>query len=150
MTAIEVGANKETDHVGNVAFEPVIADILAANGTGVDGVSGATFSSNAIRNAVNDAEQAGCTNMDAFKAAGAAHEPKAAIEETYDVVVIGAGGAGIAAAAQAAQDGNTVLVIEKNAEVGGNTLVSGGQYQSVMPLPRVGSGRSGRDHRRGL
>ena len=134
VTAIEVGANKETDHVGNVAFEPVIADILAANGTGVDGVSGATFSSNAIRNAVNDAaEQAGCTNMDAFKAAGAAHEPHAAIEETYDVVVIGAGGAGIAAAAQAAQDGNTVLVIEKNAEVGGNTLVSGGQYQSVMP-----------------
>ena len=134
VTAIEVGANKETDHVGNVAFEPVIADILAANGTGVDGVSGATFSSNAIRNAVNDAaEQAGCTNMDAFKAAGAAHKPQAAIEETYDVVVIGAGGAGIAAAAQAAQDGNTVLVIEKNAEVGGNTLVSGGQYQSVMP-----------------
>ena len=61
------------------------------------------------------------------------HEAQAAIEETYDVVVIGAGGAGIAAAAQAAQDGNTVLVIEKNAEVGGNTLVSGGQYQSVMP-----------------
>ena len=49
------------------------------------------------------------------------------------MVVVGAGGAGIAAAAQAAQDGNTVLVIEKNAEVGGNTLVSGGQYQSVMP-----------------
>mgnify|MGYP000617697934 FL=1 len=134
VTAIEVGANKETDHVGNVAFEPVIADILAANGTGVDGVSGATFSSNAIRNAVNDAaEQAGCTNMDAFKAATVKHEAQAAIEETYDVVVIGAGGAGIAAAAQAAQDGNTVLVIEKNAEVGGNTLVSGGQYQSVMP-----------------
>ena len=50
----------------------MIADILAANGTGVDGVSGATFSSHAIRNAVNDAaEQAGCTNMDAFKAATA-------------------------------------------------------------------------------
>ena len=43
------------------------------------------------------------------------------------------GGAGMAAAAQAAQDGSTVLVIEKNAEVGGNTLVSGGQFQSVMP-----------------
>lgn len=40
---------------------------------------------------------------------------------------------GIAAAAQAAQNGDTVLVIETNAEVGGNTLVSGGQYQSVMP-----------------
>ena len=37
------------------------------------------------------------------------------------------------AAAQAVQNGNSVLVIEENAEIGGNTLVSGGQYQSVMP-----------------
>ena len=134
VTAIEVGANSETANVGDVAFEPVITDILAANGTGVDVVSGATFSSNAVRNAVNDAaQQAGCTNMDAFKANTVVHEPEDPIEETYDVVVIGGGGAGIAAAAQAAQDGNTVLVIEKNAQVGGNTLVSGGQYQSVMP-----------------
>ena len=134
VTAVEVGANKETQYVGDVAFEPMIADILAANGSGVDGVSGATFTSNAIRAAMNDAaEQAGCTNMDAFKANKVEHVAQDAIEETYDVVVVGAGGAGIAAAAQAAQDGNTVLVIEKNAQVGGNTLVSGGQYQSVMP-----------------
>ena len=36
------------------------------------------------------------------------------------------------AGAQAAQDGNTVLIIEKNAEIGGNTLVSGGAYQSAF------------------
>lgn len=42
-------------------------------------------------------------------------------------------GAGMIAAAQAAQDGNTVVVLEKNAEMGGNTLVSGGAFQSVMP-----------------
>ena len=120
--------------MGDVAFEPMIADILAANGTGVDAVSGATFTSAAIRSAVNDAaQQAGCTNLDAFKANKVVHEAQDPIEETYDVVIVGAGGAGIAAAAQAAQDGNTVLVIEKNAQVGGNTLVSGGQYQSVMP-----------------
>ena len=134
VTAIEVGANKETQYVGDVAFEPMIADILAANGTGVDAVSGATFTSAAIRSAVNDAaQQAGCTNLDAFKANKVVHEAQDPIEETYDVVIVGAGGAGIAAAAQAAQDGDTVLVIEKNAQVGGNTLVSGGQYQSVMP-----------------
>ena len=134
VTAIEVGTNKETQYVGDVAFEPMIADILAANGTGVDAVSGATFTSAAIRSAVNDAaQQAGCTNLDAFKANKVVHEAQDPIEETYDVVIVGAGGAGIAAAAQAAQDGNTVLVIEKNAQVGGNTLVSGGQYQSVMP-----------------
>ena len=134
VTAVELVSSKETQYVGDVAFEPMFADIVEANGSGVDTVSGATFTSAAIRNAVNDAaEQAGCTNMDTFKSNKAVHEAQAPIEETYDVVIVGAGGAGIAAAAQAAQDGNTVLVIEKNAQVGGNTLVSGGQYQSVMP-----------------
>ena len=134
VTAVELVSSKETQYVGDVAFEPMFADIVEANGSGVDAVSGATFTSAAIRNAVNDAaEQAGCTNMDAFKSNKVVHEAQAPIEETYDVVIVGAGGAGIAAAAQAAQDGNTVLVIEKNAQVGGNTLVSGGQYQSVMP-----------------
>lgn len=134
ITGIQVVNSTETEHVGDVAFEPMIADMIAANGSGVDAVSGATFSSNALRTAVNDAaEQAGCTNMVAFKANKVEHVAGEAIEETYDIVIVGAGGAGISAAAQAAQDGNTVLVIEKNAEVGGNTLVSGGQYQSVMP-----------------
>ena len=134
VTDIALVSSKETEHVGDVAFEPMFADIIAANGTGVDGVSGATFTSNAVRGAVNAAaELAGCTNLAAFKAAKAEVKAGDPIEETYDVVIVGAGGAGMAAAAQAAQDGNTVLVIEKNAEVGGNTLVSGGQYQSVMP-----------------
>ena len=134
VTAVELVSSKETQYVGDVAFEPMFADVVEANGTGVDTVSGATFTSAAIRNAVNDAaEQAGCTTMDAFKSNTVVREAQAPIEETYDVVIVGAGGAGIAAAAQAAQDGNTVLVIEKNAQVGGNTLVSGGQYQSVMP-----------------
>ncbi len=124
----------ETEQVGTVAFDIMIPDMIAANGSGVDSVSGATFSSRALKLAVTDAaEQAGCTNLDAFKAAKVEHPAGDPVDVTYDVVVVGAGGAGIAAAAQAVQDGNTVLVIEKNAEVGGNTLVSGGQYQSVMP-----------------
>jgi fumarate reductase flavoprotein subunit len=55
------------------------------------------------------------------------------VEGTWDVVIIGAGGAGLSAAAEAAEQGNTVLVIEKNAEMGGNTLLSGGIYQSAVP-----------------
>ena len=131
---IEVTSSVETEHVGTVACDIMIPEMLEANGCGVDGVSGATFTTRALRTAVEaTAEQAGCTNMDAFKAAKIEHVAGDPVELEYDVVVVGAGGAGMAAAAQAAQDGNTVLVIEKNAEVGGNTLVSGGQYQSVMP-----------------
>jgi fumarate reductase flavoprotein subunit len=134
LTAVEIVSSAETAHVGDVAFDIMIPEMLEANGAGVDGVSGATFSTRALRNAVIDtAEQAQCSDPEAFKKAKVDHPAGAPVELEYDVVVVGAGGAGIAAAAQAAQDGNTVLVIEKNAEVGGNTLVSGGQYQSVMP-----------------
>ncbi len=134
LEAIEIVSSVETDHVGTLAYDIMIPEMIEANGSGVDGVSGATFTTRALRTAVNDtAEQAACTNLDAFKAAKVEHAAGDPVELEYDVVVVGAGGAGMAAAAQAAQDGNTVLVIEKNAEVGGNTLVSGGQYQSVMP-----------------
>ncbi|MDO4865227.1 MAG: FAD-dependent oxidoreductase [Clostridia bacterium] len=134
IEAIEIVESAETGHVGTVAYDIMIPEMLEVNGAGVDGVSGATFTTRALRNALLDtAEQAACTNLDAFKAAKVEHAAGDPVELEYDVVVVGAGGAGMAAAAQAAQDGNTVLVIEKNAEVGGNTLVSGGQYQSVMP-----------------
>ncbi len=134
VTDVKVAASAETQYVGDVVYDIMLPQIVEANGTGIDSVSGATFSSAAVKAAVNDAaQQAACTNLDAFKANSVEVKAQAPIEETYDVVVVGAGGAGMAAAAQAAQDGNTVLVLEQNAQIGGNTLVSGGQYQSVMP-----------------
>ncbi|MBQ9404481.1 MAG: FAD-dependent oxidoreductase, partial [Synergistaceae bacterium] len=134
VTAIEIVSQKETAHVGDIAFDVMIKDMIQANGSGVDAVSGATFSSRALRNAVNEAAaKANCTNLEAFMSAKVEHKPQAPVKVNYDVIIVGAGGAGVAAAAQAAQNGNKVLIIEKNSEVGGNTLVSGGQYQSVMP-----------------
>jgi len=53
--------------------------------------------------------------------------------ETADVVVIGAGGAGIAAAMSAYQNGAKVIIIEKLAQIGGNTALSGGAFNSVNP-----------------
>ncbi len=134
VTDVVVNTSGETAYVGSPAFDILIPDILAANGSGVDAVSGATFTSRAIKEAVNDAaKQANVSDLAAFKKNTIRHEAQAPIDVTYDVVVVGAGGAGMGAAAQAAQNGDTVLVIEKNAEIGGNTLVSGGAYQSVMP-----------------
>ena len=112
LTGIEITSSMETAHVGTDAFEIMIPDMLQANGTGVDGVSGATFSGRALREIVNAAaEQAGCTNLDAFKSNKVEHPASETIEKTVDVVVVGAGGAGIAAAAQATQNGNSVLVL---------------------------------------
>ncbi len=133
LTGLEVTSSGETDHVGTVAFDIMIPQMLEAGGSGVDNVSGATFSSRALKEAVNAAAAEAGVNASEFSKAVAAPAAGEPVEGTWDVVVVGAGGAGIAAAAQAAQNGETVLVIEQNAEVGGNTLVSGGQYQSVMP-----------------
>lgn len=133
ITDIQVTEQSETAHVGDSAYPVLIADILAANGTGVDSVSGATFTSFALKNAVNAAaEAAGASDLAAFKANTVTHEAQEEISGTWDIVIVGAGGAGMMAAAQAAQNGDTVLVIEKNAEMGGNTLVSGGAYQSTF------------------
>ncbi|MCR4882370.1 MAG: FAD-dependent oxidoreductase, partial [Clostridiales bacterium] len=134
LEKVEIVSSMETGHVGTDAFSIMIPEMIEANGSGVDGVSGATFSGRALREIVNGAaEQAGCTNLDAFKSNKIEHTAGEPIEKTADVIVVGGGGAGMAAAAQATQNGMSVLVIEKNAEVGGNTLVSGGQFQSVMP-----------------
>ena len=50
------------------------------------------------------------------------------IEEEYDVVVIGAGGAGFSAAIEAKNAGANVIILEKMPAVGGNTLISGAEY----------------------
>ncbi len=134
ITDIQVNESAETNHVGTPAYDIMFADAIEANGSGIDSVSGATFTSRAVKDALNDAaEQAKATDMTTFKKNTVVHEAGEDIEVTFDVVVVGAGGAGMAAAAEAALGGKTVLIIESNAEIGGNTLVSGGAYQSVMP-----------------
>ena len=68
IESIEVVSSGETPEIGGAAMEKLIPLIIEANSTGVDGVSGATFSSNALRNAVSAAaEHAGCSNLEAFK-----------------------------------------------------------------------------------
>ena len=156
ITDIRVGQQRETAHVGDVALQTLPAKIIAANGLNVDAVSGATMSSFGLKEAVlNAADQAGVTNRKAFIDNGVKAQAGAPIEDTWDIVIIGGGGAGLCAAAQAAQDGSTVLIIEKNAELGGNTLVSGGVYQSVdhslvwdinKPTATTAKGFDGKNH----
>jgi fumarate reductase flavoprotein subunit len=134
ITDIQVKSSKETGHVGDPVFPIMFKDAIEANGSGIDAVSGATFTSIAVKNALNDAaKKANASKIEDFKKNTVKHAAQKPIDETYDVIVVGAGGAGISAAAQSVQNGYSVLIIEKNVEVGGNTVVSGGQFQSVMP-----------------
>ncbi|MBO4508334.1 MAG: FMN-binding protein, partial [Spirochaetaceae bacterium] len=81
ITDIKVKSHKETGHVGDPAFDIMFADAKAANGSGIDVVSGATFTSMAIRSALNDAAQkAGATKMEDFKKNTVVHNPQAPID----------------------------------------------------------------------
>ncbi len=133
ISSIEVVSNSETEYVGTPAFDIMFDEIMSHTSTGVDVVAGATVTSNAVLAAVEDAaEQAGC-DVSALQTGAIPYEvtPGEDIDETYDVVIVGAGGAGVMAAAEAAQQGATVAIIEKNAAAGGNTLVAGCSFQAV-------------------
>ena len=134
ITDIQVLEQHETPHIGDIVFDELILQIIKANGTGIDAMTGATVTSRALMKGVTEAaNMAKVSDGEQFKKATLPKAEQQPVEGIWDVVIVGAGGAGLAAAAEAAQQGNTVLVIEKNAEIGGNTLVSGGIFQSVMP-----------------
>ena len=67
---------------------------------------------------------AGCSKSEKT---GSTAETKETVKTDYDVVVIGAGGAGLTAAITAAENGASVVVVEKMAAIGGNTALSGGE-----------------------
>lgn len=94
----------------------------------VDNVAGATITSGAVKSAVKDClEQAGA-NLDDWNKE-IKHEALVQ-DDTADVIVVGGGGAGLVAAISAAQNGASVIVLEKTGLVGGDTLVCGGIYNN--------------------
>ena len=135
ISSINIVEDHETEGIGHEVLPMMVERIIQAQGTGVDAVTGATVSSAAIKQAVNNAAmEALVSSLAAFKHKnGKKLHVGETIEDIWDIVVVGGGGAGLFAAAQAAQDGNTVLVLEKAANLGGNTVVSGGAFQSVIP-----------------
>ncbi len=126
-----------TDHpitITETPCEELPVAILANQSYNVDGITGATFTSNAIKQAVRDClDQAG--GSDAFSAA----PEKASLVEGEDVhtdiLVVGGGGAGMMAAIEAYSgetaaetSGLNVTLVEKAGFLGGTTNVSGGSY----------------------
>lgn len=51
-------------------------------------------------------------------------------DETVDTLVIGSGFAGLSAAAEAAKNGDNVMILEKMPTYGGNSIINGGVYAS--------------------
>ncbi|MDO4499884.1 MAG: flavocytochrome c [Erysipelotrichaceae bacterium] len=128
ITNIVAEGNDETPTIGGVALTKLPEKIVDAQSLDVELVAGASFTSEGVINAMYAALATAGVDASGLKNQHAG-ENVVKTDETkdVDVVVIGAGGAGMTAAIVAKQNGLNVVLLEKMAYVGGNTnRASGG------------------------
>lgn len=123
LSDIQVTESHETGIIDH-AYDILKEEMLAGNTVNVDSVTGATLTSSGFKMAVSKALDEAGVKLEASPVQE--HEAQQ-VEETYDVVVIGAGGAGLSAAITAAENGASVAVLEKLQMAAGNTLLSGAE-----------------------
>lgn len=127
IVSVVVKEQSETKGLSDTPFERIPQQIVEGQTLAVDAVSGATNSSKAILTAVEDCVKQAGGDVDALKVAVATdNKEQKATELTTDVVIIGGGGTGLAAAGSAFENGAKVIVLEKLATLGGSTGLSGG------------------------
>ncbi len=131
IDSVKVVEHSETAGISDGAIENIPAAIVENQSLAVDTVSGATITSDAILKAVADAVAQAGGDVEALKNAAAPAGEKEAKELSADVIVVGGGGAGMAAATRLAQLGKSVILVEKSGFLGGAISVSGGN-QVVM------------------
>ena len=122
ITGCTAEGKEETQGVGSEAIAKMPGAIAESGSIAVDGVSGATVTSTAIKEAAAAALTAAGLNPDDYKTAV---ENNATAEDSTvdaDVVVVGAGGAGMTAAITAAAEGKSVVILESQSMVGGNSV----------------------------
>ena len=123
ITGCTAEGKDETQGIGTLALEQLPAQIAETGSIAVDGVSTATITSNAIKEAAAAALTAAGLNADDYKIEVKADETKAEDSTVdADVVIVGAGGAGMTAAITAAAEGKSVVIVESQAMVGGNSV----------------------------
>lgn len=128
ITDINITSHSETKGIGTKAIDTLPGKIIESQSVAVDGVTGASYTSNAILVAVTKALEEAGADLTKFKS-----KPEVAKGEDQtvdaDVVIVGAGGAGLTAAIEAKTLGaERVVLIEKMAITGGNTRMSGGEF----------------------
>ena len=122
ITGCTAEGKDETEGVGSQAIAKMPGEIAESGSIAVDGVSGATVTSTAIKEAAAAALTAAGLNPDDYKTAV---ENDATAEDSTvdaDVVIVGAGGAGMTAAITAAAEGKSVVIVESQPMVGGNSV----------------------------
>ena len=130
---ITIDKHQETVGISDAAIKQIPEQIIKMQSLAVDTVSGASVTSKAILSAVSSAvEQAG-GDVDTLKMSKMQAKAGKTVQKNADVIVVGGGGAGLSAAIAACQNNAKVILIEKTALLGGNTIRAGGPYNAVDP-----------------
>lgn len=132
---INVDASGETRGVADEVFNRLPKLIVDNQTLNVDAVSGATISSHGVIDGVAQAINEAGGNSEEWKRRPKPRKSTAKKDKKYDtdLVVIGAGGAGLAAAARSIQLGHKVVILEKFPQMGGNTSRAGGPMNAAEP-----------------
>ena len=110
ILSVTAVGEKETKGLGDVAIDKLIPLVMEKQSAEVDAVAGATVTSNAMLQAVQS-----CIDQ----AKGIAADDAVETEVTADVIVVGAGASGLAAASAVVEQGASVIVLEANSFLGG-------------------------------
>ncbi|MCQ2441780.1 MAG: flavocytochrome c [Oscillospiraceae bacterium] len=145
ITDMVIAGDHETENIGSFAVEMLGEQMKEAQTCKVDALTGATVTSNAILKAASQALTAAGCDLSRLPDGTVQIDPNAAKEATTldcDIVIVGAGGAGMTAAINATQQGKDVILIEKMPYVGGNTTKATGgmnaaetHYQKEQQIP---------------
>lgn len=134
ITAVEVLEHSETEGIGDLAFEAICPAVVERQTVDVDAVSGATLTSNGLKEAITAALAAAGVDASTLEGRETSGDKAEDVTLEADVVIVGAGGAGLAAAASASEAGAKEVVLEKMSFIGGNTLLGEGTYNVADPV----------------
>ena len=134
ITDCTAKGDEETSGIGSVVIEQFPGEVVEGNTINLDSISGATITSNAFVEAAKAALTEAGLNPDDYMAMADKTANGETVSYDADVVVIGAGGAGMTAAMTAADAGQKVVILESQAMVGGNSARATGGMNAAKTV----------------
>lgn len=125
IESIEIIYHTETPGIGDLGIEWTTAEIIYAQSTDIDIIAGLTLTAQGIIDAVNEAIIAAGGNPADLRPLGTVAVAGPDVTDA-DVIVVGGGMGGLVSAIAAAQEGASVILLERMAVLGGSTLYGGG------------------------
>lgn len=134
ITDCTAKGDDETPGIGSVVIEQFPAEVVEGNTINLDSISGATITSDAFVEAAKAALTSAGLNPDDYMTKADKTANGETVSYDADVVVIGAGGAGMTAAMTAADAGQKVVIVESQAMVGGNSARATGGMNAAKTV----------------